>query len=801
MFERFTDRARRVVVQAQKEAQALGTDTIRSEHILLGIASETTGRSAVVLAAHGSGYDSLRAACTAGDAGARDHLAFSAGAKRAMEASLREALQEGSNVIEPEHILRALCGFDCGAARLLAAAGVDPAQLRRDLTLVTPAQSDADEAPTEAATPRRERAAKRKALEAFGRNLTEAAAAGELDPVIGRDREIERVIQILCRRTKANPVLVGPAGVGKTALAEALAQRIAEGAVPDMLAGVQLWAVDLGQMVAGTRYRGDFEERVKNLVKEASSPDVIVFIDEIHSVLGAGTSETGGMGAADILKPALARGDLRLLGATTVDEYRRLEKDKALERRMAPVEVDEPTTATAVEILRRLRPTYEEFHRIVVDDAALEAAVRYTVRYVPDRNLPDKAIDALDEAMARARLSGPRGTEEVRDAREVMCDAAERRRRNDALDADDKAAEAAARELLDGVDAAWCVSEEDIAAVVSANAGVPIVLDDGEAQRLLNLEPLLHERVVGQDAAVAAVTRALRRSRAGLSSGRRVTGSFLFVGPTGVGKTELARAVADVFMGRPDALVQVDMSEYMESHSVARLIGSPPGYVGHGEGGQLTEAVRRNPWSVVLLDEIEKAHPDVLNVLLQLLEEGRLTDSQGRKVDFSNTVVIMTSNIGTELLSSTAVGFGRPSARSDETVILDAVRKTLRPELVGRIDEIVAFHALSTGQLAEIARSMVSAVATRLAATGVALELTDSAYEVVVAAGYDPLLGARPMRRAVQRLVEDRLANALLDRTARAGQLVVMDADAGELVITVVDGVEPAPSVDVAAEV
>jgi ATP-dependent Clp protease ATP-binding subunit ClpC len=785
MFERFTDRARRAVVQAQKEAQSLRTETIRSEHLLLGLADDTASQAGKALTDHGLTYEGLRTHCSPGVSDARGHLAFSDNAKRAMENSLREALRQGSNVIDTEHVLAALCHLDCGASRVIAAAGSDPNAIARQIQQ-TIIPVPAGDAPMAERRPSRDG---RKALEAFGRNLTAAAADGELDPVIGRERELERVIQVLCRRTKANPVLVGPAGVGKTALAEALAQRIAAGTVPDGLHDVEVWAVDLGQMVAGTRFRGDFEERVKALVKEAASQQVIVFLDEIHSVLGTGTSETGGMGAADILKPALARGELRLLGATTLDEYRKLEKDKALERRLAPVEVNEPTPATTVEILRRLRTTYEDFHNIVVEDAALDAAVRLTVRYVPDRNLPDKAIDALDEAMARARLTGPRGDETVRDARETMRVAAQRGR-DSIADADAKAAEAAARELLDGSGAAWCVTDADIAAVVSASAGIPITLDAAESERLLRLEELLHERVVGQDQAVTAVARALRRTRAGLSSGRRVTGSFLFVGPTGVGKTELARAVADVFMGRPDSLIQIDMSEYMEQHTVARLIGSPPGYVGHDEGGQLTEAVRRNPWSVVLLDEIEKAHPDVLNVLLQLLEEGRLTDAQGRKVDFTNTVVIMTSNIGTELLNTTAVGFGRPSATRAETVILDAVRKTLRPELVGRIDEVIAFHALTHEQLAQIARAMVANVAERLAASGVALELTDAAYGILVRAGFDPVLGARPMRRAVQRLVEDRLANALLDGAVRAGQMAVLDAGDGDLALTVVDGVE-----------
>lgn len=782
MFERFTDRARRAVVLAQKEARESGAANIHTEHLLLGLLMEGAGRSNEVLTDMGVTEEAVRRLCAVLEGPeSRDQIPFTLNAKRALELSLREALQQGEHHIDAEHLLLGLIRFDCGAVRFLESQGVSLPVMRDALT-ASPAGGTAH-APR--ADSSRSKKSASKALEAFGTNLVEQAKAGDLDPVVGRDKEIERAIQILCRRTKANPVLVGPPGVGKTAIVEGLAQRIAEGDVPDVLADAELWSIDLGAMVAGTRYRGDFEERIKALMKEASGGNVILFLDEIHSVLGTGSGESGGMGAADILKPALARGEVRLVGATTTDEYRRLEKDKALERRMAPVEVNEPSQDVAVEILQRLRATYEDHHKLVATDDALEAAVKLTVRYLPDRRLPDKAIDALDEAMARARFVGPRGDKEIAVARDVAVASAWKRREGD-FSADDKAEETSALDLIESRGSRWDVTAQDIAEVVSQAAGVPILVDESEADKLLHLEDLLHERIIGQDRAVHEVAKALRRTRAGFG-GRRMAGSFLFVGPTGVGKTELARSLAELVMGRDDALIQVDMSEYMESHSVARLIGSPPGYVGHSEGGQLTEAVRRNPWSVVLLDEIEKAHPDVLNLLLQLLEEGRLTDSQGRKVDFSNAILIMTSNIGTDLLGRNAVGFGKLDAKADEQVLMDAVRKHLRPELVGRIDEIIAFHSLAWEQVSQIARNMVGQLAGRLLEQGIGLEVTDEAYDVLCQAGFDPRLGARPMRRAVQQLVENRLANALLEGTVKAGQLARLDAIDGELELTAVD--------------
>jgi len=801
MFERFTDQARKIVVLAQQEARELDSGRIGTEHLLLGMLRQPVGVATHALNAAGVTYDAVRAVVAdrfEATGGPEGHLPFTNEAKRSLELALRESLAAGDQHLDGEHVLAGMLRVPQGATEVLGELGVDIDKLRSTLSDVrTPAMAgERDEE-----RPRRSGEKRPRVLEQFGVNMVELARAGKLDPVLGREREIERAIQVLCRRTKANPVLVGPAGVGKTAVAEGLALAIAHKRVPENLADVELWSVDMGAMVAGTKFRGDFEERIKGLIREAGEPNVVLFIDEIHAVLGVGAGEGGGMDAGNLLKPAMSRGQLRLVGATTDDEYRIVEKDKALERRLARVDVGEPSPAVCRQILAGVRERYEDHHHLVATDEALESAVRLTGRYLPDRRLPDKAIDALDEAMARIRLRGEMrrdgegpGAADVVGLRQRLVDAAQAVRRGEEPDTD---AQLGALEALEVAEVPWQVGADEIAEVVSAMAGVPISVGDDERERLLRLEEVLHDKVVGQHDAVEAVAKTLRRVRAGLASGQRVGGAFLFVGPTGVGKTELARTLACEVLRDSDALVQLDMSEYMESHSVSRLIGSPPGYVGHGEGGQLTEAVRRKPFSVVLFDEVEKAHPDIHNLLLQLLEEGRLTDSQGRKVDFSNTIVILTSNLGTAELSRPQVGFTRATNKSDALVLHDAVRKALRPELVGRLDEIVVFHPLSVDEVATIARMMVRGVAGRLAEHGVSLEVTDAAYQVLCAAGYDRSLGARPMRRTVQNLVEDRLATAVLEGVVRAGQMAVLDADGdGGLTLSVVDGGELSEAAD-----
>ncbi|MEV0715274.1 ATP-dependent Clp protease ATP-binding subunit [Asanoa sp. NPDC050611] len=729
MFERFTDRSRRVVILAQEEARIFNHASIGTEHLLLGILKEGENVGARALVGLGLSLVSVRQQVEevigAGGKPAAGHIPFTPRARRVLELALREAIQLGHGHIGPEHVLLGLVRDGGGVgAQVLAGFGADAAAVR--LRVIEELAQKADAPPPSIGGS--------AVLDQFGTNLTQAAQGGGLDPVVGRATEIERVIRVLCRRTKNNPVLLGEPGVGKTAAVEGLAQRIAAGEVPRRLRGKQLYTLDLGALVAGTRYRGDFEERLRKVLKEVRGrDDIILFVDEIHTIVGAGAAE-GALDAASILKPLLARPELQLIGATTTDEYRRiLTRDPALERRFQPVALGEPTVAQTVEILTGLRRHYESHHGVAFTDAALAAAATLADRYVADRFLPDKAIDLVDEAGARTQLRG--GT---------------------------------------------TVDEDDIAEVLADWVGVPVrPLSESETQRLARMEDELHRRVVGQDEAVGAVARAVRRTRAGLKDPRRPAGSFVFAGPTGVGKTDLCRALAEFLFGAEDALIQLDMSEYHDRHTVARLVGAPPGYVGHDEGGQLTERVRRRPFSVVLFDEVEKAHPDVLLTLLQILEDGALTDAQGRKVDFRNTVVILTTNLGTR---AAPVGFG-------DSMVDGSVRGELRrhfpPELLNRIDETVVFRHLAEPELLAIADLMLARVAQRLAAREMTLVVTDGAKLYLVRHGFDPAYGARPLRRAIQTGVEDALSERILLEELRPGQTVVVDAEGAELAFRV----------------
>lgn len=762
MFERFSDSSRRCVIFAQEGAQALGSTWLSDEHLLLGIVKEGENSAARLLADSGVTPEALLGVFVPSEP-TGNRPSFTPTGKRALEYALRESLVAGNSSIEPNHLLLGVLRVEGVATQILTVLGVDQKKMREELG----GMETVDENRRGSKSGK-----KQKALKEFGRNLTECAREGKLDPVIGRDKEVSRVLEILCRRTKSNPILVGEAGVGKTAVAEAVAQVIASDSVPQPLEGVEVWDVDLGGMVAGTRYRGDFEERIKKVIKEASEPNIVLFIDEVHTVLGVGQSNSGGMGAAEMLKPAMARGELRVIGATTEDEFRLLQKDKALERRFMPVRVDEPSKKTTRLILEKLEPVFGEHHGLVATKEALDAAVDLTARHLPERNFPDKAIDVMDEAMAKVVLHLPQGTAAQR--RDVAS-----ARRNAGPDP-------AAEADLVAAGIPFTLELDDVVATVSEMAGVTIAIDD-QRERLMNLEAVLEERIIGQKNAISTVAKTVRRMRAGLADVRRIGGAFLFVGPTGVGKTETARVVADELFG--GHLVQIDMSEYMESHSVSRLIGAPPGYVGYDEPGQLTEAVRRQPESVVLLDEIEKAHPDVLNLLLQLFEEGRLTDAQGRVIDFTRTIVIMTSNLGVSELARPQVGFntkGQKSTASRE-VLERAVRDHLRPELLGRIDDVVVFEQLGNDEIVAIATIMLRDLSARLQGQGVDLAWGDDALGVLAQRGYDPSLGARPMRRAIGRLVEDPLSEMLLAGSLKPGQTALLVGIDGGLHIDVAD--------------
>ena len=811
VFERFTDRARRVVVLAQEEARQLSHSYIGTEHVLLGLIHEGEGVAAKALESLGISLEAVRGQVEEiigrGGSAPSGHIPFTPRAKKVLELSLREALQLGHNYIGTEHILLGLIREGEGvAAQVLVKLGADLSRVRQTvIQLLSGYQGPQGGKESAGATSGGGSASSEKesgqagsaVLDQFGRNLTALARDKKLDPVIGRFREMERVMQVLSRRTKNNPVLIGEPGVGKTAIVEGLAQKIVAGDVPETLHAKQLYTLDLGALVAGSRYRGDFEERLKKVLKEIRTRgDIILFIDEIHTLVGAGAAE-GAIDAASILKPMLARGELQTIGATTLDEYRKhLEKDAALERRFQPVKVEEPTVAHTIEILKGLRDRYEAHHRVTITDQALVAAANLAERYISDRHLPDKAIDLIDEAGSRLRIKRmqtPPDLKEIEDrigaVQKQKKDAVEAQRFEEAgrLRDQEKALleEKSAKEAevkASGVDLFDEVDEEAIAEVLSIWTGIPVYkLTEEETAKLLRMEDELHKRVIGQESAIRAVSQAVRRTRAGLKDPKRPAGSYIFLGPSGVGKTELAKTLAEFLFGDEDALIALDMSEYMEKHTVSRLVGSPPGYVGYEEGGQLTEAVRRKPFSVVLFDEIEKAHPDVFNTLLQILEEGRLTDSQGRSVDFRNTVLIMTSNLGTQDLRKANIGF----TKMDEAVsyermkekVNDALKQHFRPEFLNRIDDVIVFHELSKEEVTSIVDLMIRRVQTQLEGQGLGLELTTAVKMYLADRGYDPTLGARPLRRAIQRLVEDPLSEHILNKQFRAGEVIVVDVE------------------------
>ena len=806
MFERFTDRARRVVVLAQDEARGLKHNYIGTEHLLLGLISEGEGVAAKALETMEIKGEAVRASVIEiigeGEKPVEGHIPFTPRAKRVFELSLREALQLGHNYIGTEHLLLGLLKEGEGvAAQVLTKQGADLAQVRQTVIQMLSGYQRGDEEGRESVGagvggsggPERSNSA---ILEQFGRNLTQAARENKLDPVIGRRVEMERVMQVLSRRTKNNPVLIGEPGVGKTAVVEGLAQAIVHGDVPETIKDKQIYSLDMGSLVAGSRYRGDFEERLKKVLKEIRTRgDIILFIDEIHTLVGAGAAE-GSIDAAQMLKPMLARGELQTIGATTNDEYRKhIEKDAALERRFQPVKVEEPSVEETVEILKGLRDRYEAHHRVIITDAAIQAAAELADRYISDRFLPDKAIDLVDEAGARLRIRRMTAPPELRELDEKIAEV--RRNKEAAIDDQDfeKAAslrdqESKLSEERKAKEEAWKggesdeiaeVGDQEIAEVLAMSTGIPVVrLTQTETAKLLKMEDELHKRVIGQDEAVKALAQSIRRTRSGLKDPNRPGGSFIFAGPTGVGKTELAKALAEFLFGDEDALIQLDMSEFSEKHTASRLFGAPPGYVGYDEGGQLTEKVRRKPFSVVLFDEVEKAHPDIFNSLLQILEEGRLTDSQGRKVDFKNTVIIMTTNLGTrDINKGVLTGFqtadhsthdyGRMKAK-----VAEELKQHFRPEFLNRVDDTIVFPPLTKPEIARIVDLMIAKLAKRMEAQDMRLQLTDEARELLADVGFDPVLGARPLRRAIQREIEDALSERILFGELQPGQVVTV---------------------------
>ncbi|HEX3806224.1 MAG TPA: ATP-dependent Clp protease ATP-binding subunit [Gaiellaceae bacterium] len=815
MFERFTERARQVVVLAQDEARALKHNYIGTEHILLGLLREEEGLAARVLESLDITVEEVRAQVARivgqGDEVTTGQIPFTPRAKKVLELALREALSLGHNYIGTEHILLGLVRENEGvAARILLDFDADAEKIRNEIIrmLSGPGRRQGG-----AAGATGEKGKSSKLLDQFGRNFTKLASEGKLDPIVGRQTEIERIMQILARRTKNNPVLIGEPGVGKTAVVEGLAQRISSNQVPDILKGKQIYSLDLAALVAGSKYRGEFEERLKKVMKEITQRgDIILFIDELHNLVGAGAAE-GAIDAASILKPALARGELQTIGATTLDEYRKyLERDSALERRFQQIRIEEPSIDDTVEMLRGLRDRYEAHHRCKITDDALAAAATLADRYIQDRHLPDKAIDLIDEAASRMRIktmtAPPRyreledEIEKVRKDKEASIENQEFEKAASLRDKERKLTQKK-RELEDQ----WRseeqteqpeIGEEEIADIVSMWTGIPVFkLTEAESQRLVRMEDELHKRVIGQDAAIVAVSKSIRRARAGIKDPKRPTGSFIFLGPSGVGKTELARTLAEFLFGDEDSMIQIDMSEYMEKHAVSRLVGSPPGYIGYDEGGQLTEAVRRKPYSVVLFDEIEKAHPDVFNILLQILEDGKLTDSQGRKVDFRNVIVIMTSNIGSASISKN-VSLGFTLSNEDglsyddmKARVMGDLKKVFRPELLNRIDEIIVFPKLAKNEILQIVDLLMNRLRGQMAEHEVTIELTDEAKDLLVEKGWDPAMGARPLRRAIQRFIEDPLADFVLGRQLEPGStILVARKDDEEVDITVVP---PAP--------
>ena len=804
-FDKFTERARKVLALAQEEARRFNHNYIGTEHILLGLVREEEGMAAKVLSNLGIGLNKVRAAVEfiigRGEGSTQNEVGLTPRAKRVIELAVDEARLLGHQYIGTEHILLGLLREGEGVASgVLESLGVSVERVHSELNR-TLSQSTQHSGPRPAT--------KTPTLDQLGIDLTAAARAGKLDPVIGRTKEIERVIQVLSRRTKNNPVLIGEPGVGKTAIAEAIAHRMVAGDVPETLQGKRLLTLDIGSLVAGTKYRGEFEERLKKVIEEIKTAgNCVVFIDEIHTLVGAGAAE-GAVDAASILKPSLARGELQCIGATTLADYRKhVERDAALERRLQPILVEEPTTEQTIDILRGIKSRYEEYHRLTIEDEALKSAAGLASRYIADRFLPDKAIDLIDEASSRLRIKqtgipsslneAMQSLETVRkDKDQAMSDqqyeqAAELREQE--LDLDSKI-EKMREDWQQEVDSEQkVVTEEHIAEVVSMWTGIPVTrLAADETTRLLQMEEALHKRIIGQDEAIITISKSVRRARAGLKDPRRPIGSFIFLGPTGVGKTELVRALSEFMFGSEETLIRLDMSEFMEKHAVARLVGAPPGYVGYDEGGQLTEAVRRKSYSAILLDEIEKAHPDVFNILLQIFDDGHLTDAKGRRVDFRNTIVIMTSNIGSELIRKEGtIGF---ISRSDEgkaaqmsydkmkDKVLEEMKKTFRPEFLNRIDGVVVFHALTQEHIRQIVGLMLSQIEVQLKEKDMKLEITEAAKDLLGEKGYDPAFGARPLRRVIEHMVEDPLSEALLEGRFHSGETIQIDCQNGEIVL------------------
>ncbi|MCD8017671.1 MAG: ATP-dependent Clp protease ATP-binding subunit [Oscillospiraceae bacterium] len=820
--DRFTERAREAIEKAQEAAEGLGHSYVGTEHLLLGILREGGGQGAKVLKENGL-TDSLLTELVEKYVGKGDPDSPVQGltprAKRVIELAIGEAAGLGHSYVGTEHLLMGILREpDSTGARIISSTGVDLNKLYTEILSMfgsAPSSRARQTAAAAAGTPRAgTKHSDTKTLDQYSRDLTELARQGRLDPVIGRDKEIKRVIQILSRRSKNNPCLIGEPGVGKTAIAEGLAQRVSLGDVPEDLAGKRVVSLDLTAMLAGTKYRGDFEDRIKGVLKEVEkSGNIILFVDELHTIMGAGAAE-GAIDAANILKPALSRGEVQIIGTTTLDEYRKhIEKDAALERRFQPVTVDEPTEEESVEILKGLRDRYEAHHKLSITDEAIEAAVRLSARYINDRYLPDKAIDLVDEAASAVRMETLTPPDEMKEIESRITALAGEK--DEAVRAQDFEAaarfrdqEREQREELEALRKKWnlscdghrtSVTAEDIAAVVSGWTGVPVTsITEDESARLLKMEQVLHRRVVGQDEAVSAVSRAIRRGRVGLKDPKRPIGSFLFLGPTGVGKTELCKALAESVFGDENAMIRIDMSEYMEKHTTSKLIGSPPGYVGYDEGGQLTEKVRRKPYSVILFDEIEKAHEDVFNIMLQILDDGRLTDSQGRRVDFKNTVIVMTSNVGARNITEKRgrLGFdhgGESGAeRSDEEIrslIMQDLRRTFKPEFLNRIDDTIVFHTLTHENIAEITRNMLAEVSERIAGLGVKFTYTDAAVAALAEKGYDAEYGARPLRRLIQSKVEDAVAERMLDGTLHEGGTASVDAEEGEITVTAIESV------------
>jgi ATP-dependent Clp protease ATP-binding subunit ClpC len=810
--DRFTERAKNVLDLAHSAAAELGHGYVGSEHILLALTRESGGVAAKVLRESGLEsrliLDLIEKNIGRAGAGEIPPQGLTPRAKRVIELAVTEANRLGHNYIGTEHLLMGILReYDSIAAKLIMSTGVD---LNRLYTEILNVFGSNEYKPRQAATVGKAKKTETKTLDQFSRDLTEMARSASLDPVIGREKEIQRVIQILSRRTKNNPVLIGEPGVGKTAIAEGLAQRIVAGDVPEMIKDKRVVSLDLSGMVAGTKYRGDFEERIKAAMEEVvKAGDVILFIDEMHTIIGAGAAE-GAIDAANIIKPSLGRGEIQVIGATTLNEYRKhVEKDAALERRFQPVIVNEPTQEESIQILKGLRDKYEAHHKLKITDEAIEAAVQMSSRYINDRYLPDKAIDLIDEASSRVRMENlklPADLKELEARKEALANEKEA-----AVKSQDFERAAALRDKERLVDAEiekarknWesirsgdrgSVGPEDIAAVVSGWTGIPVTsITQDESERLLKMEEILHKRVVGQDDAVAAVAKALRRGRVGLKDPKRPIGSFLFLGPTGVGKTELCKALAEAMFGDENAMLRVDMSEYMEKHTVSKFIGSPPGYVGYDEGGQLTEKVRRKPYSVILFDEIEKAHEDVFNIMLQIMEDGILTDAQGRRVDFKNTIIVMTSNVGARNITDKQkkLGFAL-STESEETTnfetiksaVMEELKRTFKPEFLNRVDEIIVFHQLNRESIREISSKMLDTVKARIEAMGIHITADDKALDLLAEKGFDPVYGARPLRRAIQSAVEDAAAEKILDGSIKAGDRVTITAVDGKIELVI----------------